>query len=285
MFAIDASYQSCSDYTRKHAANFYYAFRHLDYHRRQGIHALYAFCQYADSIVDGDDTRTEKEIQLSSLELAIAGSANDDEQLPAWLLPALRDTIQRFKLPEELLRSFLEGMRMDLEELVFATFEQLRDYAWRVASVVGLLSIEIFGYQNESVKQYAGQLGLALQITNIIRDVRTDAERNRIFLPQEDLERFGVSREDLLGGRTTPAYQELMRFQAERAELYYQATSGLLEKDDRRTMLPSEIMKNIYHRLLHKIIAKGFPLDENVIRLSKGTKIWITLRTRLLLHR
>ena len=121
-------------------------------------------------------------------------------------------------------------------------------------------------------------------MTNIIRDVRTDAERNRIYLPQEELERFGVSREDLLTGRATTSYRELMRFQAERAEKYYQSTNGLLDKDDRRTMLPSEIMKNIYHRLLHKIIANGFPLDENVIRVSKGIKIWITLRTRLLLH-
>ncbi len=285
MLATDASYQYCSDYTRKHAANFYYAFRNLDHHRQQGIHALYAFCQYADSIVDGDDPENEKTIQLSSLESAVTGSAkNSDGQSPEWLLPALRDTVARFELPEELLRSFLEGMRMDLEEVEFETFEQLRDYAWRVASVVGLLSIEIFGYHNESVKQYAEQLGLALQLTNIIRDVRTDAESKRIYLPREDLERFGVSPDDLLTGRVSTSYLELMRFEAERAEKYYQATNGLLDRDDRRNMLPSEIMKNIYHRLLYKIIANDFPLGKKVIRLSKGTKLWIALRTRLLLH-
>jgi phytoene synthase len=175
-------------------------------------------------------------------------------------------------------------MRMDLEESDFETFEQLYDYAWRVASVVGLLSIEIFGYQNESVKQYAGQLGLALQLTNIIRDVRTDALRNRCYLPLEDLKRFGVNRDDLFAGRVSASYRDMMKFEAERAEQYYRGTVGLLDREDRLTMLPSEIMKNIYHQLLHKIKANGFPLDENVIRLSKGTKLWITLRTRLMLH-
>ncbi|MBC8478245.1 MAG: squalene/phytoene synthase family protein [Candidatus Delongbacteria bacterium] len=286
MSTLDASYDSCSEYTRLHAANFHYAFRHLDFERRRGIHALYAFCQHADGIVDGDSSPAEKQLRLNRLVADLTDDTMTSGTEAAWLLPALRDTIIRFRLPRDLLLSFLEGMRMDLEQKEFETFAQLKDYAWRVASVVGLLSIEIFGYCHDSVKTYAEQLGLALQLTNIIRDVRPDAACQRIYLPREDLERFGVSSEDILNARPTAAYQALMRFEADRAEEYYLATSDLLQEEDRRTMLPSEIMKNIYHQLLRKIRKRNFPLGENVVRLSRGTKLWITLRTRLLLlHR
>ncbi|MCD4727086.1 MAG: squalene/phytoene synthase family protein [Pirellulales bacterium] len=282
MSQIDTAYNHCSDYTRQHAANFFYAFKHLDTHRRRGIHALYAFCQYADSIVDGEAPLEEKRESLARLITALSADTTETtEPEYAWLLPALRDTIERFQLPFLHFRSFLDGIAIDLTQSEFETFAQLRDYAWKVASVVGLLSIEIFGYRHESVRTYAGQLGLALQLTNIIRDVGPDAAQNRIYLPREDRDRFGVSREDILSGKTSDGYRALMRFEAERAEGFYVATRNLLRDEDRRTMLPSEIMKNIYHRLLQKIRRQDFPLSENVIHLSHGTKLWIALRTRM----
>ncbi len=282
MSHLDTAFNRCRDYTREHAGNFYHAFRNLPPDRRRGIHALYAFCQYTDSIVDGDATHSEKRRLLAHLdEHLTVGTDGDAGTVESWLLPALRDTIERFQLPLPHLHDFLDGMKQDLSRHEFRTFRELREYAWRVASVVGLLSIEIFGYREEAVKTYAEHLGIALQLTNIIRDVRLDARHDRIYLPLEDLERFGVTREELRNGAATERYQALMRFETERAESYYRATSGLLGAADRRSMLPSEIMKNIYHRLLQKIRQHGFPLSENVIRLSYFAKIWIALRTRL----
>jgi phytoene synthase len=175
----------------------------------------------------------------------------------------------------------IAGMEMDLQPRRYKTFDDLYLYCYRVASVVGLMSIEIFGYGNPATRQYAVDMGLALQITNILRDLKPDAALGRIYLPQEDLERFGYTEQDLLANRYTPAFVQLMRFQAQRARGYYEAAARSLPPEDRRALSAARAMGATYRRLLEKIEKADYRVFDGRISLSKTRKVWIAAKTWL----
>jgi phytoene synthase len=185
----------------------------------------------------------------------------------------LAEVIRDFPIPREHLEAILDGVEMDIDKRRYATFEELYEYCYRVAAAVGLASIEIFGYSDLRARDYAVNLGIALQLTNILRDLRTDAERGRIYLPLDELRRFGYSEDDLLRGRYTQAYFELMRFQADRTHAYYRAARAALPRADRRRLAAAEIMGVIYRALLRAIEARRFRVFERRIRLSTPRRL------------
>ncbi|MBI2164659.1 MAG: squalene/phytoene synthase family protein, partial [candidate division NC10 bacterium] len=190
----------------------------------------------------------------------------------------LAETIRTFRIPHGYFEELLNGVEMDLAKFRYATFAELQQYCYRVAGVVGLMCIEVFGYTNPMTRTYAQHLGTAFQLTNILRDLATDGERGRIYLPQEDLKRFGVTEADLLERRVTPAFLDLMRFEVGRARQFYAAARAALPAEDRRTMLAAEIMGAIYARILDRIEGTGYDVFSRRIRLSDTHRLWLALR-------
>ena len=188
---------------------------------------------------------------------------------------ALADSARRFKIPRELFEEIINGVEMDLSRKRYQTWEELRPYCYRVASALGLICIEIFGYRNPSAKQYAENLGLALQLTNILRDVREDAERGRIYLPLEDLARFNVSEEEILGGVYSPNFVRLMDFEARRARELYALAQSELALEDRATLLTAEAMRLIYAALLERIIKSNYRVLDRRHSLSAPHKLYL----------
>jgi phytoene synthase len=189
----------------------------------------------------------------------------------------LAQSLQRFPIPKEHFEELIAGVEMDLTHLRYPTFRELYEYCYRVAGVVGLMCIEIFGYRNPKAKDYAVNLGVALQLTNIIRDLKGDAERGRIYLPQDELVRFGYREEELLRGAYTPAFSELMRFTGNRARQYFHDARQLLAEEDRRSLFAAEIMGTIYYRLLETIEASSYRVFDRTITLPTSYKLWIAL--------
>jgi phytoene synthase len=257
---------------RRSGSNFYYAFLFLPRRKREAMYALYAFCRTVDDAVDqgggspGDQRRVLAEWRA---ELRRAYLGRPTQPIAVRLAEVIRD----FPIPREHLEAILDGVEMDIDKRRYATFEELYEYCYRVAAAVGLASIEIFGYSDLRARDYAVNLGIALQVTNILRDLRTDAERGRIYLPLDELRRFGYSEDDLLRGRYTQAYFELMRFQADRTHAYYRAARAALPRADRRRLAAAEIMGVIYRALLRAIEARRFRVFERRIRLSTPRRL------------
>jgi phytoene synthase len=189
----------------------------------------------------------------------------------------LAESLQRFPIPKEHFEELIAGVEMDLTHRRYPTFRELYEYCYRVAGVVGLMCIEIFGYHNPKARDYAVNLGVALQLTNIIRDLKGDAERGRIYLPQDELARFGYREEELLRGAYTPAFSALMHFAGGRARQYFDNAQLLLAEEDRRSLLAAEIMGAIYYRLLEKIEASQYRVFDRTITLPTSQKLWIAL--------
>jgi 15-cis-phytoene synthase len=267
--------------TRQSGTNFYYAFRILPEPKRQAIYALYSFCRVVDDCVDEADGEGEPGLRrwLEEAHRAYAGTATTS------LGRELAEAVSRFPIPRTCFDHIVEGCRMDLSITRYAAFSDLRAYCERVASAVGLASIEIFGYTDERAREYAVELGLALQLTNILRDIVTDAERGRLYIPVEDLLRFGVTEKILVGAgddlRTRPpGVQALLAFQAERARTHYARARATLPQVDRRSLVPAEIMGGVYRALLEEMARRGFPLQQRV-RVSRPRKLWIVARILL----
>ena len=265
--------------TRASKSNLALAFIALSPERRQAITTFYAFCRIIDDIADEPVlSPVEKERQLNAWKRAIFESFEGEPPLSA----EVRKLIADYRLRENWLLEIIHGCEMDLQPVRFATFEDLRLYCYRVASVVGLVSIEIFGYTNPATRRYAVELGYALQLTNIIRDVAKDlANEGRIYLPQEDLDRFGITPEDLRQRKGGPRFEEMMAFQAERAESYYARAVAELPPEDRHSMAAAEIMRRVYHRLLGKIRDDRFRVFDRFHRLNKLQKLAIVARVLL----
>ncbi|MDT3680648.1 MAG: presqualene diphosphate synthase HpnD [Burkholderiaceae bacterium] len=269
------------EYCRERAASsgssFYYSFAFLSAPRRRAITALYAFCREVDDVVD-DSTdaglaRTRLDWWRQEVESLYAG--RPQHPVTRALAPHLSDyAIERARLIE-----IIDGMQMDLEQDRYLDFEGLRLYCHRVAGVVGMLAANIFGARRESTSRYAEELGVALQLTNIIRDVGEDARRNRIYLPIEDLQRFGVSTHEILAIRPSERFVELMRFQASRARECYARALALLEPDERRAQRPGSMMAAIYFTLLDEIERDGFRVLTHRTSLTPVRKMWIAWRT------
>ena len=273
--SLDADYERCAQITRRSRSSFYYAFILLPPERRRALHAVYAFCRFIDDIAD-DEAIRDPALLLSrwreELDRVYSGAPTRA------LSRALADSARRFKIPRELFDEIINGVEMDLSRKRYQTWEELRPYCYRVASALGLICIEIFGYSNPSAKLYAENLGLALQLTNILRVVREDAERGRIYLPLEDLARFNVSENEILGGVYSPNFVRLMDFEARRARELYALAQSELAPEDRATLLTAEAMRLIYAALLERIINSNYRVLDRRHRLSAPHKLYLVGR-------
>jgi 15-cis-phytoene synthase len=274
------SAQVSQSITRKSASNLALAFVLLPRDKRAGMAALYAFCREVDDVADEESASIEQRRQR------LAGWREDIRkacQQGAPCLPVgqeLKPVIARYSLPFGLFEELIRGVEMDLEVKRYETFAQLEHYCYRVASVVGLLSIEIFGYRNPRCRDYAVYLGKALQFTNILRDVRNDAARGRIYLPLEELERCGVRPEEILNLEYSPRFREAAASVAERARDFYRKARETLPDEDRRSMGAAELMGSVYWRLLQKLEAQQFNVfDPTPTRVSKFQKLFLIFRT------
>jgi 15-cis-phytoene synthase len=265
----------CSQLTRQSRSNFYYAFLFLSKAKRQAIYAVYAFCRSVDDIADGSAPARQKQGLLDAWRRELDRCYEGKPEHPITI--DLAQSLQRFPIPKEYFEELIAGVEMDLIHTRYPTFHELYDYCYRVAGVVGLMCIEIFGYRNPKTKDYAINLGVALQLTNIIRDLKVDAERGRIYLPQDELARFGYREDELLQGVYTPAFLELMRFVGGRARHYFHNARQFLAKEDRRSLVAAEIMGAIYSRLLAAIEASGYRVFDHTITLPTSHKLWIAL--------
>ncbi len=254
-------------------SNLAFAFRCLPPDRRRDALVFYDFCRAVDDIADDpEQPRKEKRELLERWRTSLISGENLPE--------ALREVLEHRGIDRRLLVEIVLGVEADIGLVRFATREDLRVYCWRVASTVGLVSIEIFGCKNPQSKIYAEFLGYALQMTNILRDVAEDAAAERIYLPIEDLRRFGVSEASLLAGRPDGNFNALMRFEAAHARSLFAEASRALTADDARALKPAELMRTIYAKILSRMEADGFRVFEKRYRLSKAEKFFVLLYFR-----
>jgi phytoene synthase len=267
----------CQNKAAASGSSFYYSFLFLNAEQRQAIMALYAFCREVDDVVDECSDRDVARRKLDWWREEIAACFSGQPKHP--VTSALASTVQKYNLPAEYFQEIIDGMSMDLEQQRYESFSELALYCHRVAGIVGLLSAEIFGYQHRDTLKYAESLGTAFQLTNIIRDVREDAERGRIYLPLDELLEYRINPHDLLKGETGDALPSLLGFQAERANSYYQRALGLLPEQDRYAQRSGLIMTAIYQKLLNEIGTDGYQVMQHRIRLTPLRKLWIAWTT------
>jgi phytoene synthase len=268
--------------TKKSASNLALAFVLLPKQKRDAMSALYAFCREVDDVADEESVPTEKRReQLAAWREDIRRACeNGSPQFP--VNRELQAVIKQFQLPFALFDELIKGCEMDLEIKRYENFEQLELYCHRVASVVGLLSIEIFGYQNSACRDYAIYLGKALQLTNILRDVKTDAGRGRIYLPQSGLAQFNVSENEILAFKYTANYRALAGSVAVRARNFYALARQTLPAEDRKSMVAAELMGSVYWQLLKKLEANKFNVfGEKPVRIHKAQKLVLVFRAWL----
>jgi 15-cis-phytoene synthase len=268
--------------TRKSASNLALAFVLLPKAKRDGMSALYAFCREVDDVADEESVPVpQRREQLAAWRADIRRACGaETPQFP--VNRELQPVIRQYHLPFEHFDALLQGVEMDLDIKRYKNYEELDLYCYRVASVVGLLSIEVFGYQNAACREYAVCLGKALQLTNILRDVRTDAQRGRIYLPLSELARFKVLPEEILRLEYSPRFFELANSAAERARHFYRLARETLPAADRRSMVAAELMGSVYWRLLRKLERQRFNVfGPGVTRLNKGQKALLILRSWL----
>jgi phytoene synthase len=268
--------------TRKSASNLALAFVLLPREKRDGMSALYAFCREVDDVADDESVPAELRRERLAAWRADIRRACDGQTPEFPVNRELQTFVQRCHLPFELFDELVKGVEMDLDIKRYADYAGLEKYCYRVASVVGLLSIEIFGYQDVACRDYAIHLGKALQLTNILRDVRTDAERGRIYLPLSELARFQVTPEEILRLEYSPRFRALAASVSQRARHFYQEARRTLPAADRRNMIAAELMGSVYWRLLTKLERRQFDVfGPKPTRLNKSQKILLVLRTGL----
>jgi phytoene synthase len=273
---IAEAYRECAEITRRSGSSFASTFWMLPKLKRNALHAIYAFFRLADDIADDPEIAGNRTALLArwreELDDAFRGKAQHAVGV------ALSDAIERFELPERVFLDFLAGVEFDLADGPIETFDDLRLYCYRVASTVGLLVVRILGFENPRSLEFAEELGIAVQLTNVLRDVGDDASTGRIYLPKAELERFGVSTESILAGQMTPELQLMLSFNAKRAASYYERAEQLLPDEDRRPLRPATAMGRIYRALLDELIERKFPCFEKPVRLSKSRRIAIAAK-------
>ena len=269
--------QYCQDKAAKSGSSFYYSFLFLPPEQKQAIIALYAFCREVDDVVDECDDPSLAGIKLNWWREEINNLFDNKPQHP--VTQALTTSIERFNLPKEHFLEIVDGMEMDLDQFTYESFKDLSLYCYRVASVVGLMAAEIFGYDDRLTLKYAHNLGMAFQLTNIIRDVAEDSMRGRIYLPADEMKQFGVEVDDILKLNMTDNVRALIEFQAQRAKEYYQKAFDLLPKADRFKQRSGLIMAAIYHETLNEIERDGFNVLNQRISLTPLRKLWIAWRS------
>jgi 15-cis-phytoene synthase len=267
----------CQQKAVQSGSSFYYSFLFLPTERRRAITALYAFCREVDDAVDEctDPTVARNKLMWWRKEVTamLAGAATHP------VTQALQPHIATYALNGEHLMAIIDGMEMDLDQTRYLDFAGLKKYCWHVASVVGILSASIFGVTRAETLQYAERLGLAFQLTNIIRDVGEDARKGRIYLPVNELQQFNVTAADILNARHSDKFEALMRFQADRAQTMYDEALALLPKEDRRAQRPGLMMAAIYRALLVEIERDGFHVLNQKVSLTPIRKLWLAWKT------
>ena len=273
---VEESYAFCERIARAQAKNFYYSFLLLSRPQRQAMCAIYAFMRYCDDLSDAEgisDRAGAIARWQADLDAALAGSVPEN---PVW--PAFSDAVARYRIPHEYFRAMIRGVSSDLEPRHIQTFPELYDYCYHVASVVGLTIVHIFGFEDPQALQLAERCGVAFQLTNILRDVREDAEHGRVYLPSEDLERFGVDPRELAGAAISPALRSLLAFEAERARAYYEESRPLMEMVDSGSRASLKALIGIYSRLLERISDSGYDVLRARVRVPAWEKLWILAR-------
>ena len=271
--------QYCQEKTAASGSSFYYSFMFLPPDKRRAITALYAFCREVDDVVDECSDENVARTTLAWWRSEIAAVYQGTPQHP--VAQALVPVVKQFNLAQEHLQEIIDGMEMDLTQHTYADFKSLQLYCYRDASVVGLLAAEIFGYTDRKTLKYAHDLGLAFQLTNIIRDVGEDARRGRIYLPLNELAQFGVHTRDILDAKETEGFQQLMQFQIERAQRYYQQAFEQLPAADRKSQRTGLIMAAIYRATLDEVAASGCHVLRERISLTPLRKLWLAVKTWL----
>jgi phytoene synthase len=272
--AVEQSYAYCRKIARARARNFYYSFVLLSKPQRAAMCAIYAFMRYCDDLSDEPGaTRSAIERWRADLDAALAGHFSGH---PVW--PAFRDAVDRYRIPHHYFHEMIDGVASDLEPRRFETFDQLYRYCYQVASVVGLTVVHIFGFDSPAALPLAEKCGIAFQLTNILRDVREDVERGRLYLPAEDLHRFAVTEDDLRAGNRNAAFLRLMRFEAARARSYYDESRPLLNLVHSKSRPSLSALVGIYRSLLERIERRNFDVFSERVRLSALRKSWIVAR-------
>jgi phytoene synthase len=267
----------CQQKAAASGSSFYYSFLFLPPPRRRAITALYAYCREVDDVVDEchDPQLAATKLAWWRQEVDRLYAGTPEHPVTQALVPVIRE----FNLPREQLLEIIDGMEMDLTQTRYLDFKALSLYCYRVASVVGLLAAEIFGYTDRRTQKYAHDLGMAFQLTNIIRDVGEDARRGRVYLPIDELQRFSVPVADILNSRYSDKFKALMEFQIARAEQYYEQAMGQLPAEDRKAQRPGLVMAAIYRALLAEIRRDGCQVLSQRTSLTPVRKLWIAWRT------
>ena len=265
--------------TASTATNFYYSFVFLPAEKRRAIEAVYHFARRGDDITDSGLTREQAARAIADYRGALDECFTGRGVTPE--LQGLAESIQRLAIPRQPFEDLILGLGMDLNGTTYQTFEELSLYCYRVASTIGLISIEVFGYQNPSARDYAVNLGKALQMVNILRDLESDARRGRLYLPQEDLDRFGIRPAEITEGRYSDPFVELMQFECDRARGFFDAARKALAPEDRRSMVAAEIMGAIYWRVLGRIRKRRYNVFGERVRISRPIKFWTALMVYL----
>jgi phytoene synthase len=269
--------QYCQDKAAASGSSFYYSFMFLPRDKRCAITALYAFCREVDDVVDECSDEQVARTMLNWWRAQVAEIFGGKPQHPA--AQALVPVVQQFNISREHLLEIIDGMEMDLDQARYPDFKSLQLYCYRVASVVGLIAAEIFGYTDHRTQKYAHDLGIAFQLTNIIRDVGEDARRNRIYLPMDELQQFGVKAADILNANESENFRKLMAFQIERAQRYYQQAMDQLPVGDRKAQRTGLIMAAIYQATLKEVAASGCHVLRERVSLGTGYKLWLAIKT------
>lgn len=268
--------ESAKNIAKESKSSFYYAFNLLHEKKRDAMNTVYAFCRKTDDIVDEtNESQDVKYDKLRKWRIEFERAFTGHSEFP--LLNKLGKTISNFNIPLDPFFELIKGMEMDLQKDRYKSFDDLQLYCYRVASTVGLMCIEIFGYKNPSTKNFAVDLGIALQLTNILRDIGKDAEQGRIYLPQEDMKRFNYSEPELITKVYNEQFRDLMIYESGRAKNYFNSATAHLDLDDKKTMFAARAMQHIYYKMLEKIIAADYDVFNNNIKISKFEKVGIAL--------
>jgi phytoene synthase len=267
----------CQQKTVQSGSSFYYSFLFLPPERRRAITALYAFCREVDDTVDETSDGSVARIKLAWWRTEVAAMYTGSPTHP--VTQALQPHLAPYELQEQHLQAIIDGMEMDLDQSRYLDYPGLRKYCWHVAGVVGILSASIFGVTNPRTLEYAEKLGLAFQLTNIIRDVGDDARKGRIYLPVNELQQFGVTAADILNFRHNEKFEALMKFQADRAQAVYDEALALLPREDRRAQRPGLMMAAIYRTVLDEIERDNFKVLNQRISLTPLRKLWLAWKT------
>lgn len=262
--------------TQQSKSNFLYSFSLLPKEKNDAINTVYAFCRCTDDIVDNENETVDLRFKkIREWKNEFEKALNGDSAYP--LLNQVNKIIKKFNIPVEPFFELIKGMESDLQTSRYKDFTSLYQYCYRAAVTVGLMSIEIFGYKTKDAKEYAVNLGIALQLTNIIRDVKFDALNGRIYIPEEDLKRFGYSEQDLLNFKYNDSFIELMKFECKRAREYFEKANDCFNPEDRKLLFPARIMQKIYFNILLKIEKMNYNVFQKKAKVSKLKKIYYTL--------